>query len=517
MKKRLRNFTILFSILAAFILAVVPGVSAQGVDEKIKVLEEELSRLKAEQMELKREATAGAPAAAAALPTFEYRPLAGLTIMAADRSWAIKFNFWGRTHWIFHTDGEDHRGGVTGHQIQTFARPFINYCWNNCFYEFRFGWDFDRHEAGGDTDHVQEMAFTIAFNQINPYFPQLVISDESQLRSTFPGIIPSGFGQAHDEKMNLFKPGTGHPAGHRSNKPFVGVRWINVPVGPGDITSGWGLIEVASSTNNGATTTDRRDLEGDIWYRPMSRSKMPWIERLKVGIGVNFMSIDARAPTSNALSIFTDEPSPGNFPPAVAASGGVIAGGSSGRMPLFAARGIGDGDFQAWAPGIEWGYGPYTARFIYGDVEFDKGGSRSTGAKELRDVEATEWTFENELFLWSPRGPLTGSTRTANSILAGYKFDRVDAQCGGHAGLPGSSFDCDPGAGSFNKIAYRMNAFALWWYIQPYLKVGGLWKWYDTSNTPMEVQKAVNCKKNPTDSGKNCDWHVLSLVLWGQW
>jgi len=53
-------------------------VRAQSVDEKIKTLEQELSQLKDQQVELKKEATA----AAAALPSFEYRPGNGLNIEA---------------------------------------------------------------------------------------------------------------------------------------------------------------------------------------------------------------------------------------------------------------------------------------------------------------------------------------------------------------------------------------------------------------------------------------------------
>ena len=47
-------------MLTAFLLIVVPAW-AQSVDDKIKVLEQELSSLKSQQVELKKEATAAAP------------------------------------------------------------------------------------------------------------------------------------------------------------------------------------------------------------------------------------------------------------------------------------------------------------------------------------------------------------------------------------------------------------------------------------------------------------------------
>ncbi|HXG52598.1 MAG TPA: hypothetical protein VNN77_14475, partial [candidate division Zixibacteria bacterium] len=68
MKARLFPFSALIALLALSSLAAAPA-RAQGVDDRIKALEQELGRLKAEQMELKKEATA----AAAALPTFTYR------------------------------------------------------------------------------------------------------------------------------------------------------------------------------------------------------------------------------------------------------------------------------------------------------------------------------------------------------------------------------------------------------------------------------------------------------------
>ena len=73
-------------IATSFLLAA-GSARAQSVDDKIKSLEQELTQLKEQQVELKKEATA----AAAALPTFEYRPGNGLNIEAADKAWGIRF------------------------------------------------------------------------------------------------------------------------------------------------------------------------------------------------------------------------------------------------------------------------------------------------------------------------------------------------------------------------------------------------------------------------------------------
>ena len=68
------------AMLAASLLAVPAG--AQSVDDKIKALEQELGQLKSQQIELRKESTA----AAAALPSFSYRPGNGVNIEAADKS-----------------------------------------------------------------------------------------------------------------------------------------------------------------------------------------------------------------------------------------------------------------------------------------------------------------------------------------------------------------------------------------------------------------------------------------------
>ena len=83
MKKGFWGFAALGSMLTALLLAAVPA-GAQGVDDKIKALEQELTDLKSQQIELKKESTA----AAAALPTFSYRPGNGVDISAADKSWS---------------------------------------------------------------------------------------------------------------------------------------------------------------------------------------------------------------------------------------------------------------------------------------------------------------------------------------------------------------------------------------------------------------------------------------------
>src|SRR4029453_13466846 len=122
MKKRF----VKLALLSAVLFAAAP-VRAQNVDDKIKALENELTQLKEQQIELKKEATA----AAAALPTFEYRPGNGLNIEEAGKSGGVRFTI--ETHFRMNFEsGRDQVGRTQGEVMGRRFRPGIIYCVNNC-------------------------------------------------------------------------------------------------------------------------------------------------------------------------------------------------------------------------------------------------------------------------------------------------------------------------------------------------------------------------------------------------
>src|SRR5688500_1111899 len=91
--KKVSSFTALGFMLAMIFAAALPA-RADSVDQKISALEAELARLKTEQTQVKSEQLElrkNALAADGALPTFTYRPAAGLRIEAADKAWSIRF------------------------------------------------------------------------------------------------------------------------------------------------------------------------------------------------------------------------------------------------------------------------------------------------------------------------------------------------------------------------------------------------------------------------------------------
>ena len=142
MKKGLWGFGALGFMLTAMLLAAVPAW-AQSVDDKIKALEQELGQLKSQQMELKKESTA----AAAALPSFSYRPGNGVDITAADKSWGLRFSMEAHLRTIFES-GQDAVGRTNGEVMLRRWRPSIFYCIDNCLYEIEMSWDMDGFGTG---------------------------------------------------------------------------------------------------------------------------------------------------------------------------------------------------------------------------------------------------------------------------------------------------------------------------------------------------------------------------------
>ena len=108
----------LASMLAAFLLTA-GSVQAQSVNDKINALEQELQQLKEQQIELKKEATA----AAAAMPSFSYRPGNGVKIEAADKSWSFRHSLESHFRYNFLERARPGRGGPKVSWIGRRFRP----------------------------------------------------------------------------------------------------------------------------------------------------------------------------------------------------------------------------------------------------------------------------------------------------------------------------------------------------------------------------------------------------------
>ena len=192
MKKAFAGIAALGMMLAAFLLATVPA-GAQSVDDKIKALEQELSSLKSQQMDLKKEATA----AAAAMPSFSYRPGNGVNIEAADKSWGLRFSL--ETHFrMLFESGQDQVGRTNGEIMLRRFRPEFYYCLDNCLYEFDVRIDMDGFGTGnaknstntGGSSIMQRGVLHIHLENLNPWMPTVDIGGDisDRLQHDPPGL-----------------------------------------------------------------------------------------------------------------------------------------------------------------------------------------------------------------------------------------------------------------------------------------------------------------------------------------
>src|SRR6266536_4314873 len=179
MEKHWKLLTALGCLLAGIFVAA--AAEAQNVDDKIKALEQELSSLKSQQIELKKESTA----AAAALPSFNYRPGNGVEITAADQSWGVRFGIEAHLRTLFES-GQDAVGRTNGEVMLRRWRPSIFYCIDNCLYEIEMTWDMDGFGTGNAKNSTNTATGSIMhrgvthfhLENLNPFLPTVDVGGD---------------------------------------------------------------------------------------------------------------------------------------------------------------------------------------------------------------------------------------------------------------------------------------------------------------------------------------------------
>src|SRR3954447_13879592 len=156
-------------LLAAVLFAAAPAM-AQGVDQRIQSLEQELTQLKEQQIELKKEATA----AAAAMPTFSYRPGNGLNIEAADKSWGLRSTLESHVRMYF-MEGKDQAGRTNGELELRRFRPGWFFCIDNCLWEIEATLDLD---GFGGNSVIQRGQVNFHAENLNPFLPTVAFGGD---------------------------------------------------------------------------------------------------------------------------------------------------------------------------------------------------------------------------------------------------------------------------------------------------------------------------------------------------
>jgi hypothetical protein len=492
MKKRLLGFASLAVTLAAFLLAVAPA-GAQGVDDKIKALEQELLQLKEQQIEMKREATE----AAAALPTFSYRPGNGVLIEAADKAWSFRHSFEAHMRYYFMT-GRDQIGRSNGELEGRRFRPEFYLCINNCLWEI--DWRLDLDGFGGQSDLQRGVIYFHAEN-LNPWLPTVQFGMDTT--NSGPGSrTRQGSGSVGAQaEYDLLSQNNGFNTGSASSG--ISFIWDDRPLDgigiPGRISRFQVGMNAYGEGGEGAQiNTDRKDFAAYLSVEPFQQLKNKWIRGLLFEYGAWFCNVDGRAVANGCSRIRTRD----NFR------------GAPGRQTLFdtGANTIGDGLDVEHGPGILWAVGPYTLRlFRMWQRPEDGAGAgpgsilaANTGGKKRGKV----FLIGHDLFLWSPKGFLTGSANTTGSVLVGTHFERVDMSCGDSlAGGPGRN--CSGGHfGQFHRTRILLREWDLFVFIAPRMSVGVNALWYDASNLDNRVNQSGHnlniCKRNAAGTATNC-------------
>ena len=484
MKKGFWGFGALGFMLTVFLLAAVPAW-AQSVDDKIKALEQELSSLKTQQVELKKEATA----AAAALPSFSYRPGNGVNIEAADKSWGIRFGIEAHLRAIFES-GQDQVGRTNGEVMLRRWRPSINYCIDNCLYEIDMSWDMDGFGTGNAKDSLgtgvgsimQRGVVHFHLENLNPFLPTIDIGGDvsTSFSLSRQGSSAVGSQMDYDLLSRNYGPNTGRAGwGYVFNWDDRSLSGIGIPGRIGRYQ--FAMASINEGDDNTSSFTDRKDFGQYISVFPFSELKNKWLQGFMFEFGSWFCNIDQRQTATNGCARLR-----------------IQDNGDAARQTLFdtGANSIGEGLATMISPGITWEIGPYRLRTMGAFMQAEDGNFSGPGAVALRGKKrGRDFLIAHDLYLWSPKGFLTGSANTPGSILVGTHFERTDVSCD----IP----RCNPAinGGQFHRGVYVIREWDLWYFIAPRMSVGGSLLWYDASNLTTTVQKNLGINKNGRPGG----------------
>ena len=352
MKKTLFSFAGLSFLLGLFVLAVAP-VRAQSVDDKIKNLEQELSQLKSQQIEMKKDATA----AAAALPNFTYRPGNGMLIEAADKSWGLRFSLESHFRLEF-LNGRAQAGRTSGEIMGRRFRPYINYCLQDCLYEMEMGLDMDGWGTGnaknatntGGNSIMQRGVVFVHFERLNPWMPRL----EFGMDLTGIGMLPYRQGGSSlvtaQGEYDLLSRNQGLNTG-RAGNGFL-LSWTNLPLNgigiPGRARFQFARATIGEGDDGRSSFKDTSNYNTGIQIEPFTDVKNKWIS----GLGFSFNAFFCNNVTTNTR-VTSATPDYG------CSRNRIEDHGDGGRQSLFDSGTIsGRGMNVFLAPGLNWRVGP---------------------------------------------------------------------------------------------------------------------------------------------------------------
>ena len=488
--KKLCSLTALGFVLAVIFAAALPAWAAD-VDQRIRTLEEELTRLKVEQAQVKTEQIElkkNALAAEGALPTFSFRAGNGLLIEAADKSWGLNTMMEAHFRMEF-MSGSSHVGRTNGEVMGRRFRPRWNFCVVNCFYEIEYSLD---NDGFGTNSALQRGVAWVHLEQINPWLPTMYFGMDgpSAMSNSRQGSSATGSQADYD----LLSRNNGFNTGRFGNG--IGFNWDDKPLDaigiPGRIQRINLVMATIGEGDDGLSSN--KDVGGNfdayIGVQPFSELKSKWIQGLLFEVGAWFCNVDPSASANACTRLRLQDH------------------GDGGRQILFdTGTNVGRGWTHFIMPGITWEVGPYRLRVAGGFQRYDGNNKSSTQAINLGQTKGNMFLIGHDLFIWSPKGFLTGSSATPGSVLFGTHFERNDVTCnrGNRSGL-----GCGEPEGTFNRNTVLVREWDVWYFLMSRASIGISWLWYDATNLPALAQKNLGIRGTPVD-GKGGDWLDIQL------
>jgi hypothetical protein len=357
--------------------------------------------------------------------------------------------------------GKDQQGRTNGEVMGRRFRPQFNYCINNCFYEIVARLDLD---GLGTQSDLQRGIINVHLEDINPWMPTI------------------GFGMDGPMPISLYRQGSGNYGAQaeydllsRNNGLNTGrygngftLNWDSIDIGTGRAQLNFGVATFAEGDNGGSSNTDRKDFAAYARIEPFTKIKNKWIQ----GLGFEAMHWWCNEDPRNTAAQGQNDNTGGNLSGCSRLR--IQDHGDGGRQTLFqftptGTTGRGTNNWQSI--GMGWRVGPYWLRLFRGFYDFDF--AKNTPTRQGADARGRDFLIAHDLFLWSPKGFLTGDSTIPGSVLFGTHFERTDVSCG----LP----NCDV-SGQFSRNRILLREWDLWYFLPNRISIGGSVLWYDASN-----------------------------------
>jgi hypothetical protein len=389
-------------------------------------------------------------------------------------------------------------------------RPGVIYCINNCLWEIEATLDLDgwgtgngkNNQATGVGSILQRGAVNFHGENISPWLPTVQFGMEVQ-NAYGNSLSRQGSGSTGAQmEYDLLSRNAGFNTGRAGSG--VVLNWDDKDLSGIGIPGRIGKFQVGMSTvamgdDGTQSLTDRQSFNVYGSIQPFAQIKNKWLSGLTFEGGSWFCNNDTREPNGSAVCLDRFR---------------IQDHGDGGRMTLFdtGSGSVGDGTAVGTGTGIVWNVGPYTLRAGGNWLKAeDRGETR--GKKR-----ASNFLIGHDLYVWSPKGFLTGSSTTTGSVLVGTHFERTDI-----------SSDCQElgtcGAvttllGQFHRSRILLREWDLFYFIAPRMSIGVNVLWYDSSNMGNRTNQAGyqvgKCNKT-TGSATDCrvgvgaDWWTTAL------